>query len=124
MLTLNDHLRNMPAATRPIVEAALEVVRSAALDAEEAVYQTKPPKKPGTMWKLVHFKVGGEYVAGIGTFRDHATLFFYRGLELHDDAGLLTGRGKQFRSVTLRTAAEAKAPELVRLTREAFDLSR
>jgi len=74
------------------------------------------------MWKLVRYAVDGEYVAGIGTFSTHASMFFYRGRELDDGGGLLQGSGKDSRFVTLRTPADAESAALKRLVRNAFKL--
>ena len=121
-ITTEDHLKTVPAATRPIVEAALKTVRAAAPGAEEVAYQSHRPNNPSTMWKLVHYRLPGakNYVAGIGTFTSHATLFFYRGRELDDGSGLLQGSGKDTRFVTLRSASDAARPEVKRLIRNAF----
>lgn len=121
---IERHLESIPPAVRPIVEAALATVRSAATGSEEVVYQSRPPRGPSAMWKLVHYRVNGAYVAGIGTFARHSTLFFYRGRELHDPEGLLRGGGKDSRFIALRTPADAQTPAVERLVREAFDLAR
>ena len=78
------------------------------------------------MWKLVHYRLPGakNYVAGIGTFTSHATLFFYRGPELPDADGVLEGGGKDMRHVTLRTASDAQTPAVKRLLRAAFEMAR
>jgi hypothetical protein len=56
-------------------------------------------------------------VVGIGTFRTHSLLFFYRGLELDDRAGLLEGSGKAMRFIRLRSLADARRPEILRIVR-------
>ena len=123
-ITIDDHLGSVPSGVRPLVESALKVVRAAAPDAEEIVYQSRPPHSASTMWKLVHYRVGGGYVVGIGTFAKHSSLFFYRGRELEDGSGLLQGGGKDARFVTLRTPADAESPAVERLVRRAFELAR
>lgn len=75
------------------------------------------------MWKLARYSAGEDYVIGIGVFRDHATVYFYRGRELDDAAGLLEGSGKQFRSITLRSPADARRSAVTRLVRQAFRLA-
>ncbi len=121
---IDHHLESIPPAVRPIVEAALATVRSVAPDAEEVVYQSRAPRGRSAMWKLVHYRVNGAYVAGIGTFSRHSTLFFYRGRELRDPGRLLQGGGRDSRFVALRTPADAQTPAVERLVREAFDLAR
>ena len=74
------------------------------------------------MWKIARYAVDGDNVAGIGTFTDHATLWFYRGRELNDPSALLEGGGKDSRFITLRSPADAERPAVKRLVREAFRL--
>ena len=58
-VTMADHLKRIPSATRPIVAAARSVVRSTARDADEVVYQSRRPASPSSMWKLVRYRVDG-----------------------------------------------------------------
>ena len=73
-------------------------------------------------WKIARYAVDGSNVVGIGTFPDHANLFFYRGRELDDGSGLLQGAGKEMRSITLRAPADAERPAVKRMVRSAFKL--
>lgn len=75
------------------------------------------------MWKLFRYSVDGENVVGIGTFPDHANLYFYRGVDLDDGSGLLQGGGKEMRSITLRSPAEAERPTVKAMVRKAFRLA-
>jgi hypothetical protein len=122
-VTVDGHLKNAPAAVRPILVAARHTIRAAAPQAEEIPYQSKPPKSASAMWKLARYSVGGEEVAGLGTFARHSTIYFYRGRELHDPEGLLQGSGKDTRFVTLRTPDDAETPAVKRLVRDAFRLA-
>jgi len=74
------------------------------------------------MWKIVRYAAGGANVVGVGTFTDHATLWFYRGRELDDGSGMLQGSGKDSRFLTLRSPADAARPAVKRLVRRAFQL--
>jgi hypothetical protein len=65
-----------------------------------------------------------EPVVGIGTFSTYATLFFYRGRELEDASEVLEGSGKDARFLRLRTPADAVRPDVRRLVRRAFALSK
>jgi hypothetical protein len=121
-ILLSEHLRKVPAATRPTVEAAIRTVKEAAPKAEEITYRSQPPRGKSAMWKLVRYAAGGGNVLGIGTFTNHAAIFFYRGRELDDGSGLLQGTGKDSRFVTLRTPADAEQPALKKLVRDAFNL--
>jgi hypothetical protein len=124
MITVSEQLKKLPPAVRPTVEAAIEAVRDAAPRAEEIPYQMEAPRSDRMMWKIVRFAVDGENVIGVGTFPRHSTMFFYRGRELDAGAGVLQGSGKDTRFVTLHSPDDVARPEVKRLIREAFSLSR
>ena len=113
----------LPAATRPIVEAARKTVRAVAPRADEIACQSKKPRSPSMMWKLVRYAVDGEVVVTIGTFTKHASMFFARGAELDDPTGLLQGTGKSLRYITLRTPDDAKGPIVGKILRQAFAIA-
>jgi hypothetical protein len=121
-IPLSDHLRKILPAVRPTVEAAIRAVKEAAPKANEITYRSQPPRSTRAMWKIVRYAVDGANVVGIGTFPNHATLFFYRGRDLDDGSGLLQGSGKNFRFITLRAPADAERPVVKRLIRKAFKL--
>jgi hypothetical protein len=123
-VALSEHLKNMPAAVRPTVKAAIKTVKDAAPNAEEITYRSRPPKSKSAMYKIARYAVGGQVVVGVGTFSDHSTLFFYRGRELDDGSGLLQGSGKDSRFVTLRSPADAARPAIRSLVRKAFKLAK
>jgi hypothetical protein len=81
------------------------------------------PKSSRAMWKLYRYAVDGANVVGIGTFPDHANLYFYRGVDLDDGTGLLQGGGKEMRSITLRSPADAERPAVKSMVRKAFRLA-
>ena len=112
----------VPTAVRPNVKAAIAAVKRVAPHAEEVAYDMEAPRSERMMWKLVRYRVGGEYVVGIGTFPRHSTIFFYRGRELDDGSGLLQGSGKESRFVTLRSPADVERPEVQKLLKKAFEL--
>jgi hypothetical protein len=117
---LAEHLANVPAEVRPIVEAASKTVRGVAPDAAEISCKSRKPRSPSMMWKLVRYAVGGEVVVTIGTFTKHASMFFARGSEIEDGQGLLEGTGKSLRYVTLRTPSDAKRAAVKAILRRAF----
>jgi hypothetical protein len=120
-ITLSDQVKKIPRATRPIVEAAIEIVKEAAPKADEVTYRMEQPHAGSRMmWKIVRYAVDGENVIGVGTFSEHATLFFYRGRDLNDASGLLQGSGKESQYITLRSAADAEQPAVKKLVRQAF----
>ena len=121
-IPVSDHLKKVPPAVRPIVQAARRTVKAAAPKADEISYQSQPPRSSSYMWKIVRYAVDGANVVGIGTFPRHSTLFFYRGRELDDGSGLLEGAGKDSRFITLRTPADAERPAVKQLLKKAFRL--
>jgi len=121
-IPVSDHIKKIPPAVRPIVEAARRTVKAVAPTADEISYQSQPPRSSTYMWKIVRYAVGGANVVGIGTFPRHSSLFFYRGRELDDGSGLLQGSGKDSRFVTLKAPADVERPAVKRLLRKAFTL--
>jgi hypothetical protein len=122
-IPVSDHLKKIPPAVRPIVQAASRTVKTVAPKADEISYQSQPPRSSSYMWKIVRYAVDGENVVGIGTFPRHSTLFFYRGRELDDGSGLLEGSGKDSRFITLRAPADVQRPAVKQLLRKAFKLA-
>jgi hypothetical protein len=120
MITVSAHLKKLPAAVRPTIEAAIAAIREVAPDAEEIPYQMEPPRSERMMWKIARYAVGGENVVGVGTFRRHSTMFFYRGRELDAAGSLLHGTGKDTRFVTLHGPGDVARADVKRLLRQAF----
>jgi Domain of unknown function (DU1801) len=120
--SLTVQLAKIPPAMRPTVKAAISTVKGVAPKAEEITYRSQAPRSKSAMWKIVRYAVDGTNVVGIGTFSNHATLFFYRGRELDDGSGLLQGSGKDARFITLRAPADAERQTVKRLVRKAFKL--
>src|SRR3989449_11629010 len=121
-IPVSDHLKKVPPAVRPIVQAARRTVKAVAPTANEISYQSEPPRSSTYMWKIVRYAVDGANVVGIGTFARHSTMFFYRGRELDDGSGLLEGSGKDSRFITLRAPADAEHPAVKHLLKKAFKL--
>lgn len=123
IVSVSDRLANVASGVRPIVEAAHKTVRAVAPDAEAIPCQGQKPRSPSMMWKLVRYAVDGEVVVTIGTFTDHASLFFARGSEIEDEEGLLQGTGKSLRYITLRTPSDARKAAVKGLVHKAFALA-
>jgi hypothetical protein len=68
--------------------------------------------------------VGNDLVLVVGGFQHHVGVEFWRGATVPDPHHLLEGTGENLRHVKVRTAAEAKAPELADLIRAAVELDR
>lgn len=118
-----DQLKRVPFDMRPTVRAVRRLVKSVAPHAVEVGYQSRPPRSRSALWKLTRYTVDGTNVVGIGTFRTHALLFFYRGRELNDRMGLLEGGGKAMRFIPLHSPAGARRLEVRRIVRNAFALA-
>ena len=121
-IPVSEHIKKIPPAVRPIVQAARQTVKAVAPTADEISYQSQPPRSSTYMWKIVRYAVDGANVVGIGTFPRHSTMFFYRGRELDDGSGLLEGSGKDSRFITLRAPADAERPAVKQLLKKAFKL--
>jgi hypothetical protein len=121
-ISLSEQLKRIPPAMRPTVKAAITTVKQVAPKADEIPYRSQPPRSKSAMWKIVRYTSDGGNVLGIGTFTDHATVFFYRGRELDDGSGLLQGSGKDSRFLTLRGPGDAERPIVKQLVRKAFKL--
>lgn len=117
------HVKEVPAAVRPIVEAAIKTIREVAPDAEEVAYDMSAPRSKSMVWKLVRYAVDGENVVGVGTVTAHSMIFFYRGRELDDGAGLLQGGGKEMRFIKLTSPADAGRADVKKMVRKAFKLA-
>jgi len=122
-IPVSEHLSKIPAAVRPTVKAARQLVKSVAPKASEISYRSEPPRSSRAMWKIARYAIDRANVVGIGTFPNHATLWFYRGRELDDPSGLLEGGGKDSRFVRLRSPADAERPVVKRMVREAFRIA-
>ena len=122
-ISVSEHLSRIPAAVRPTVKAARQLVKSVAPKASEISYRSEPPRSSRAMWKIARYAIDRANVVGIDTFPNHATLWFYRGRELDDPSGLLEGGGKDSRFVRLRSPADAERPVVKRMVREAFRLA-
>ncbi|HEU4383167.1 MAG TPA: DUF1801 domain-containing protein [Anaeromyxobacteraceae bacterium] len=120
---ISEHLSKLQPALRATVQAARWTVKGVAPKAQEIAYRSRPPSSSRSMWKIVHYRLEGAYVVGIGTYPDHASLFFLRGRELDDGSGLLQGGGKAMRFVTLRAPADVERGAVKRLVRKAFRLA-
>jgi len=120
--SIAEHLKNVPAAVRPTIQAARRTIEKIAPSAKEISYRSQPPRSKSAMWKIVRYSVDGADVAGIGTFASYASLYFYRGRELDDGSGLLEGGGKAMRFIRLRTPADAESAATKQLLRKAFRL--
>jgi hypothetical protein len=123
-ISVSEHLRRIPPAVRPTVQAARRTVKAAAPKAKEITYRSSraPGAKSPSMYKLFRYVVDDVQVAGIGTFPKYGALFFARGGELDDPSGLLQGSGTS-RFVRLQTPADAQRPALKRIVRQAFRMA-
>jgi len=124
MKTVATQVKGVPTEVRPIVQAAIEMVKDIAPHAEEISYDMAPPRSKSMVWKLARYAVDGEAVVGIGTLTKHSMIYFYRGRELDDEGGLLQGGGKDMRFIRLESPADVGRPAVKRMVRKAFQLAR
>jgi hypothetical protein len=117
-----DHLKKIPPAVRPMVQAARRTVKAIAPSAAEITYRSQPPRSKSAMWKIMRYVADGDEVVGLGIFPTYAVLYFYRGREVDDGRGLLEGGGKDMRFIRLRSPADAEGPTTKQLVRRAFKL--
>ena len=118
-----DHLQRMAPSLRAIARATRRAVRAAAPAARERAYKNEPPRSRSALWKIARYALGDADVVGIGTSSVHVLLYFYRGVELDDGAGLLEGSGKVMRSIRMTSPQDAARPEVRRLLHRAFQLA-
>jgi hypothetical protein len=123
MSAVTERIKTVPPAVRPIVQAAIKMVREVAPDAEEVAYDMAAPRSKSMVWKLVRYTSDGKNVVGVGTLTGHSQLFFYQGRELDDGSGLLQGGGKEMRFIRLNSPADAERPEVKRMVKRAFGLT-
>lgn len=121
-ISVPEHIKKVPPAVRPMVQAARAAIRAVAPKAEEVGYPAGPPRSAGYMWKIARYRLNGGNVVGIGTFPGHSNLFFYRGRELDDGSGLLEGGGKEMRFIKLESRADLDKAAVHRVLRRAFKL--
>src|SRR2546427_12628612 len=98
-IPLADHLKNIPAKTRPIVDAAIKTVKGAAPNADEITYNSQAPRSKTMMWKIGRYGAGGGDVGGLRTLQNPAALFFLLGRERGAGRRLFQWHGKTFRTV-------------------------
>jgi hypothetical protein len=93
----------------------MERIAAAVRDVMHAVApELRVERKWGQPWY-----VGTDLILVVGAFSQHVGIEFWRGTSLRDPQHLLEGTGKNLRHVKVRTMAEAKAPALIELLREA-----
>src|SRR3989442_10565325 len=86
-IPVSEHLSKIPATVRPTVKAARQLVKTVAPKAKEISYRSEPPRSSRAMWKIARYAVDRANVVGIGTFPNHATLWFYADVSWTTRAG-------------------------------------
>lgn len=109
---MDAYIASKPDFARPICTKLREIVRKAAPKLEE-----------GIKWGSPNYK-GNGLVCSIGAFKEHVTLFFFRGAELENvDRLLQHGEGNaSSRSVKFTSLAEVKAKPLTALVKQAVEI--
>lgn len=112
MTDAEEFVAALPQETRAITRALRTVARRSMPKAVELVYHDALGYSTTTS--------PADRVVYIWPARDHVTFGFFFGGRLKDPKGLLEGRGGRMRHVKVRSAAEARAPALASLAREAW----
>lgn len=85
------------------LEKAPEFSRGMCAQLREWIFQWAPDLDELSKWDMPAFK-GRKLVCAIGAFKKHATIFFFRGTELPDPAGLFNqGTGSRMRAIRITT---------------------
>jgi hypothetical protein len=100
----------MPAVSRPLAEAMLELIRANVDGLTETVKWGNPA------W------VGHRNALYLVVFRDHSNLGLFYGADLADRFPRIQGTGKNLRHVKVASVAEASDPELRAIIRAAVAL--
>ena len=80
-----------------------------------------PGVSESVKWGVPYYSLDGVGVASIADYSGHVNLYLMQGAEL--SSHLLEGTGKGMRHITVKTLAEVKETEFVRLLREAGGLA-
>jgi hypothetical protein len=94
-----------------IVSALRKLIREAAPDATESI-----------KWGQPVYEHNGPF-AHMKAFKSHVNFGFWRGAEMEDPKGVLTGTGDRMRHVELRSLADIDAPTLQSMVRTAVALN-
>jgi hypothetical protein len=85
------------------------------------VKKALPGASESVKWGVPYYSLDGVGVGSIADYGGHVNLYLMQGAQLSSD--LLEGTGKGMRHITVRTLAEIKETEFVRLLREAGALA-
>jgi hypothetical protein len=85
------------------------------------VKEALPGVSESVKWGVPYYSLDGVGVASIADYSGHVNLYLMQGAELSSD--LLEGTGKSMRHITVKTLAEIKETEFMRLLREAGGLA-
>lgn len=111
------------ASVEAYIASASEFARPICTKLREIVHKAAPKLEEGIKWGSPNYK-GNGLVCSIGAFKEHVTLYFFRGAELENVAGLLQyGEGNATsRSVKFASLGEVKAKPLTALVKQAAEL--
>jgi hypothetical protein len=86
--------------------------------AEEAIPDAPQAIKYGALC----FLKGKHASVGIAPYKNHVSLIFDRGAEMEDSAGVLEGRGKLRRHITIRDKSEIEGLPVKKYVEECYGL--
>ncbi len=110
--TVEQYVNGHRGWQKEVLTTLRSIVRSVAPDAEESI-----------MWSQPVFSANGP-VCFFKAYKDYITFGFWRGTELSDPDGLLSGDLTMMRSMTLRSAKDVRREAFEALVKQAVRLNR
>ena len=110
--TVDAYIAAAPAFARPICEKLRAMIRKTAPDLREVIKWSSPCYQ------------GRGLVCGVGVFKQHVRLYFFKGGQLPDPGGILSGGegNASGRSLKFASVSEIPVKALTQLLREAAKL--
>ena len=103
-------IRQSPRPIRPLLRELRKLVRETLPDAREEIKWGRP------VYSLQRI------VCYLAVAQNHASLGFYRGIDLDDPKQLLEGTGKKLRHIKIADAGDIKRGAIVKLLRQSKKL--
>ncbi len=111
-VTVDGYIAHHKGWQREVLTTLRGIIKNVASDIEE-----------GILWSQPVFSMNGP-VCYLKAFTDHVNFGFWRGTELADSEGLLTGDLTKMRHITLQSTADVKRDVFEAMVREAIKLNR
>jgi hypothetical protein len=109
--SIDEFVAKLPGDKREIVLTLRELAEEAIPDAPQAI-----------KYNAICF-LKGEYASvGIAPYKNHVSLIFDRGAEMEDSAGVLEGKGKFRRHISIRDKSEIEDLPVKKYVKECYGL--